>query len=400
MREHQLPPAAVPGPAAPPDDEPIWLTTEEIPRDSWPAPRDAGRPRRAGPQQPTRTTVRKAPLAAAAGPPRPRRAGRARAGRQLLRLGHRRTAVALRRARRERHGDRDRLFRRRRRAALPRQLRRRRRPGSPRRGYGCSASPVSSARPAPRSPARMVGADSGTAYVADGVLMTLRWVLGLLLRARLRVGIVWADRRPAAGGPPVPAPGRADRVLRARSSSRSASWRPPSERVHQRRTPRACAGRTPPRHRGDRRRAGESPGGLPLGDRRAQFLVGRALGRRRRRAADDQRDLAARLAAARPSRPARPAAAGRTSSYVLVSSRQTAAGRSAPNAAARSVSVAAIRCGASKKTSVRSSAASARSRDRRPLARRGAGSPRSRTGRWAARTAPARWSPRSGRARR
>jgi hypothetical protein len=55
----------------------------------------------------------------------------------------------------------------------------------------------------------------------------------------------------------------------------------------------------------------------------------------------------------------------------LVSSRQTAASRSAPKAPARSPSAAVIRCGASKKTSVRGSAASSRSRDRRPEPLRG-----------------------------
>ncbi len=60
----------------------------------------------------------------------------------------------------------------------------------------------------------------------------------------------------------------------------------------------------------------------------------------------------------------------RTSSWVLVSSRQTAAARSSPNAAAIAVSAAAVRWGASKNTMVRSSPASAASRrDRSPAFR-------------------------------
>ena len=59
-----------------------------------------------------------------------------------------------------------------------------------------------------------------------------------------------------------------------------------------------------------------------------------------------------------------------TSSWVLVSSRQTAAGRSEPNASAIASSAASVRCGASKKTSVRSSSATAASRrDRSPALR-------------------------------
>ena len=52
----------------------------------------------------------------------------------------------------------------------------------------------------------------------------------------------------------------------------------------------------------------------------------------------------------------------RTSSWVLVSSRQTAAGRSSPHASAIAASAASVRCGASKKTIVRCSSASAASR--------------------------------------
>ncbi len=57
--------------------------------------------------------------------------------------------------------------------------------------------------------ARMVGADSGTAYVADGVVCTCAGCLGLLLRARLRdrhrlgapAPLRLADRRSRAAGP-------------------------------------------------------------------------------------------------------------------------------------------------------------------------------------------------------
>src|SRR5262249_35570898 len=61
----------------------------------------------------------------------------------------------------------------------------------------------------------------------------------------------------------------------------------------------------------------------------------------------------------------------RTCSYFLVSSRHTAAGRAAPNALAISDSVAASRCGASKNTSVRGSAANEARVRRRSPARRG-----------------------------
>ena len=66
----------------------------------------------------------------------------------------------------------------------------------------------------------------------------------------------------------------------------------------------------------------------------------------------------------------RPAAPRRTSSWVLVSSRHTAAARSSPNASAIAASAASVRCGASKNTIVRCSAASAASRrDRSPALR-------------------------------
>ncbi|SCD50173.1 hypothetical protein GA0115240_11156 [Streptomyces sp. DvalAA-14] len=60
-----------------------------------------------------------------------------------------------------------------------------------------------------------------------------------------------------------------------------------------------------------------------------------------------------------------------TSSYVLVSSRQTAARRSGPKTSAIAPRVSSIRCGASKYTSVRRSAATSRSRDSRSPALRG-----------------------------
>ena len=60
-----------------------------------------------------------------------------------------------------------------------------------------------------------------------------------------------------------------------------------------------------------------------------------------------------------------------TSSWVLVSSRHTAAGRSAPRACAIAASAAAVRCGASKNTMVRSSSASPSSRRARSPALRG-----------------------------
>jgi hypothetical protein len=41
--------------------------------------------------------------------------------------------------------------------------------------------------------ARMVGSDSGTAYVGGGTVMTLRWALGLALVLACGVGIVWAS---------------------------------------------------------------------------------------------------------------------------------------------------------------------------------------------------------------
>ena len=61
----------------------------------------------------------------------------------------------------------------------------------------------------------------------------------------------------------------------------------------------------------------------------------------------------------------------RTSSWVLVSSRQTAPGRSSPSASAIAASAASVRCGASKKTIVRSSVASAARRRPRSPALRG-----------------------------
>ena len=88
-------------------------------------------------------------------------------------------------------------------------------------------------------------------------------------------------------------------------------------------------------------------------------------------AADDHRHLAA---AHRSPAQAASSASGprRTSSWVLVSSRQTAAGRSGPNADTASARKSASRCGASKKTIVRGSAASAaRALRRRPPLRGG-----------------------------
>ena len=64
---------------------------------------------------------------------------------------------------------------------------------------------------------------------------------------------------------------------------------------------------------------------------------------------DDDRHLAAHPVA-RPTRRGRRARPRRTSSWVLVSSRHTAARRSAPNASAIAASAAAVRCGASKNT--------------------------------------------------
>mgnify|MGYP006196215981 CR=1 FL=1 len=65
-----------------------------------------------------------------------------------------------------------------------------------------------------------------------------------------------------------------------------------------------------------------------------------------------------------------PSGPRRTSSWVLVSSRHTAAGRSSPIAAAIAVSAAAVRCGASKKTMVRRSPeSSARCLERSPAFR-------------------------------
>ena len=63
--------------------------------------------------------------------------------------------------------------------------------------------------------------------------------------------------------------------------------------------------------------------------------------------------------------------ARRTSSWVLVSSRHTAAGRSAPNASAIAASVASVRCGDSKKTIVRRSPRSSASIRRRSPGLRG-----------------------------
>lgn len=188
--KHQLPPAAVPGPAAPPDDEPIWLTTEEIPRDSWPAPgMRVGRPR--GPQQPTRTTVRKAPL-----PLRPVRNGLAAmvaialvgsffawvtAEPLWLSLGRGESGTAIvtgcsgagigQRC----HGS----------FAVADG-------GFTAEGVRLLGVSYEQRAAGTQVAARMVGADSGTAYVADGVIMTLRWVLGLLCVLASGIGIVWA----------------------------------------------------------------------------------------------------------------------------------------------------------------------------------------------------------------
>ena len=135
------------------------------------------------------------------------------------------------------------------------------------------------------------------------------------------------------------------------------------------------------------RTARGAPSPVDLGD-----LGGRLLqpgpGRRRARAPARPRPRARRTRAAPPRRRARsrrgrrrrsarraPRAVPRaTSSCSFVSSRQTAARRSAPNAVARSASASAMRCGDSKKTSVRGSAASAFSAAAGPCA---AGSPRS-----------------------
>src|SRR5258708_3146592 len=67
----------------------------------------------------------------------------------------------------------------------------------------------------------------------------------------------------------------------------------------------------------------------------------------------------------------RPGGPRRTSSYVLVSSRHTAAGRLGPNAAAASARDAGRRCGASKNTRVRGSVASAAKGERRSAGLRG-----------------------------
>ena len=107
--------------------------------------------------------------------------------------------------------------------------------------------------------------------------------------------------------------------------------------------------------------------------RASSAAVGRA--RRRLRAAhpDDQGELAARRdrAVGRGRRPASPSVPRTICSWILVSSRQTAPRRSAPQAAARSRSVAATRPGASYSTDPRGSAAIAARRSRRSRPDRG-----------------------------
>jgi hypothetical protein len=187
--KHQLPPAAVPGPAAPPD-EPFWLTTEEIPRDSWPAPRmRVGRPH--GSQQPIPPSVRKVPPAL-----RPVRNGLAAmvaialvgcffawvtAEPLWLSLGRGQDGTAVvtgcagagigQRC----HGS----FT----AADA---------GFTAEGVRLLGVSYEQRAAGTEVAARMVGGDSGTAYVADGVIMTLRWVLGLLCVIASGAGIVWA----------------------------------------------------------------------------------------------------------------------------------------------------------------------------------------------------------------
>ena len=137
--------------------------------------------------------------------------------------------------------------------------------------------------------------------------------------------------------------------------------------------------------------------GLLARRRPPRRLVGVVVDRGRRRRPRRPRWSPRRARRRRPRRPGRRAAPRRTSSWVLVSSRHTAA---APVGAERlgHRRPAPPPCGAAPRrtTSVRSSPASAASR-RRALARPcGAGSPRSRTGRPAARRPPARSAPPTG----
>jgi hypothetical protein len=183
-------PAAVPGPApAADDDAGLWIT-EEVPRDSWPTPpMRVGRPR--GGQRERTGPVRKPPAV----PRRPRVGLAALVALALvgsffawvtaeplwLSVGRGDTGVAT--------------------------VARCTGTGVAQRCGGDFASAdgtyvtegvrllgVTADRRTEGTelPARMVGADSGTAYVGSGAVMTLRWALGLVLVLACGAGIVWA----------------------------------------------------------------------------------------------------------------------------------------------------------------------------------------------------------------
>jgi hypothetical protein len=187
---HDLPTAAVPGPAPAPDDGPIWLTAEEVPRDSWPAPRlRVGRPR--GPEPAPARTPPKAPP-----PMRSVRAGLAAmvafalvasffawvtAEPLWLALGRGQTGTAAvadctgAGVAQRCHGD----F------------------TAADGGFTAQGVRLFGVADAQREagtaiPARMVAADSGTAYVSDAAVMHLRWILGLAFVLASGAGTLWA----------------------------------------------------------------------------------------------------------------------------------------------------------------------------------------------------------------
>ena len=127
---------------------------------------------------------------------------------------------------------------------------------------------------------------------------------------------------------------------------------------------------------GEARGHGGGLAGREVGQQRLQCRVeshARAFGRGRRAAPSTTTVISPRvkLASARAAITRSASVPRYTVSKTFVSSRATAARRVAPNAAARSSSDSAMRCGASKKTSVRVSVASSARRARRSASRAG-----------------------------
>lgn len=177
-----------PGPTAAPEDEPIWMPTQEIPRDSWPAPRmRVGRPQASAPSTPRKPpppplkSVRNGLAAMVAialvgsffawvtAEPLWLALGRGTTGTAVVAdcVG---ASVGQRCVGDFRAGN----------GAFTAEGVRLLGVAHDQRGVGTEIT------------ARMVAADSRTAYISDGVVMHLRWVLGLLCVLASGIGIVWA----------------------------------------------------------------------------------------------------------------------------------------------------------------------------------------------------------------